>query len=249
MEMEEARTGYSKTIAGILFASIASIFVVVALGVGGIAILSGSGVQPLGVGMPFVDEPTTSEVIAADVDNGIPTYEHEVVSVGENCVTVHDTEQGFIMIDYDVPYQLPLCLNQDELDTWSITAYVYGGYHPTGGMAFVGQMKTQNGGVIAICWHYVGSILITDCDCPLDGCYVDVFVATFHVVGEPIQLASNHLPLVGSSGCCADWLCDGANPSEPLNKWVIMDIVTCWTGCPEPDQAFNLMPIPKKPCE
>lgn len=152
-----------------------------------------------------------------------------------------DTEPGFMVVQYDIPDVLPLCITEDYLDSnFAITALTYGGYHPDGfGFLAINQPKTGLGGIVGINWVYVGSFVCDNPDMVCYGCLVDVYVADF-VLPDPIQIDSNHLPAVYSYG--ADWYTMIDDPvSCNLNKWVNLAIISSWEGCDEPDQKFQLI--------
>lgn len=152
-----------------------------------------------------------------------------------------DTEAGFMVINYDIPDVLPLCITEAYLDSnFAITTMTYGGYHPDG-LSFMAlnQPKTELGGLVGISWVYVGSFLCDNPDMVCYGCMVDVYTADF-VLPEPIQVDSNHLPAVYSYG--ADWDTMIDNPiSCHLDKWVHLAIVSNWEGCESADQKFQLI--------
>jgi len=152
-----------------------------------------------------------------------------------------DTEAGFMIVQYDIPDVLPLCITEEYLDSnFGITVLSYGGYHPDGmGGMSIYQPKTELGGFVGIEWCYVGSFLCENPELACYGCYVDAYVADF-VLPEPIQIDSNHLPDVYTSG--ADWTTMIDDPvSCNLDKWVQLCLCTGWEGCEKPDQKFQLI--------
>ncbi|MFX1387117.1 MAG: hypothetical protein ACFE9M_07885 [Promethearchaeota archaeon] len=242
-----------KIFASIMFTSVVFVLVVTFIGVGYNNNFSENGAILPGMGTPVISDFSTLGDDGSGNDVSEDEYlEIELIPVSDNsnvlvaeiasefCV---DTEPGFMVVVYDIPDTLPLCITEEYLDlNFGITVMSYGGYHPEdGGMNVLGiaQPKTNIFGCVLIEWIYVGSFECMDPAMPCYGCMVDVYVADF-VLCEPIQLDSNHLPDVYTFG--ADWatLCDGI-PSEPLNKWVHLSFISSWEGCHEYDQKFKLI--------
>lgn len=147
------------------------------------------------------------------------------------CWGPFDTEQGWIEIDrYNIPEELPLCINNDYLAQWYVDVWVYGGYNPweIGGYIEVYQ-KGAMVGVINIAWTWVEK---GPC------CAYDKWEATFWL-DEPFCLESNQYPDV------APWCIDWPDGQETIpGKEVYMRIVTHWTGCvpgEEPSQDFTII--------
>jgi len=152
-----------------------------------------------------------------------------------------DTDPGFMVVVYDIPDVLPLCITEDYLDSnFGITVMTYGGYAPDGiGYLAISQPKTGLGGLVAISWVYVGSFLCDEPDMVCYECYVDVYVADF-ILPDPIQIDSNHLPAVHSYGTDWETMIDDV-PSPDLGKWVNLAILSSWEGCDDTDQKFQLI--------
>ncbi|MHA2183118.1 MAG: hypothetical protein ACXAAH_16995 [Promethearchaeota archaeon] len=225
---------------------------VIFLGVGLCNKYSENGTQLPNMGMPFISESnvlgnydsgnTNTEEISMEHDPSVSKNSDvlgaEIAS--EFCV---DTEPGVMLVDYQIPDVLPLCITEEYLDSnLNITAYSYGGYTPDDtrmqSLAIV-QPKTGLGGCVEIEWVYQGSFICQD---PASVCYeceVDWWTADFKLV-DPIQIDSNHLPEVITLG--ADWatICDGV-PSDNLNKWVYLGFISSWEGCHDNDQKFKLI--------
>lgn len=264
------RTGASAIV--VLFSSVALIFMVMLFGVGGHNTCYDKNIQPINLGMPDISgNNNVNNIISGNTDiecsviknnlsdniiSNKPVPEENVsknndVPVAELaadfCI---DTEPGVMVIDYVIPETLPLCITEDYLnENINITVYSYGGYNPDEqslNMLSIYQPKTELGGVVSIVWVNAGTII---CDNPSYSCYgceIIKYEASF-VLDEPIQIDSNHLPEVYSEGADCMWLCDGCGPSDDLNKWVFIGVVSSWEGCCEPDQKFKLI-LAQKSC-
>jgi hypothetical protein len=218
--------------------SVVVVLVVILLGVGFNNNSSENNYQLPGMGTPVIANPIN---LGNDISEE-NFLEVEGVSVAEiTCDYCIDTEPGFMVMVYDIPDVLPLCITEEYLDSnFGITALTYGGYHPDGySIMCIDQPKTGKGGCVGIEWIYVGSFLCDDPDMVCYGCWVDVWVADF-ILPDPIQIDSNHVPDVYSYG--TDWatMIDDP-PSYNLNKWVYLCILSSWKGCDEPDQKFQLI--------
>ncbi|MHA2009082.1 MAG: hypothetical protein ACXABO_16885 [Promethearchaeota archaeon] len=223
------------------------VFIVMAifLGVGPNNNYSESGIQVPNMGTPFISESNalrnydsgnslaeeSSLEIELSVSKNSDVLEAELAA--EFCI---DTEPGVMIVEYEIPEVLPLCITETYLDSnLNITVWSYGGYTPDelalNGL-IIAQPKTGLGGCVEIDWIELGP---RGQDCLYQG-----YAADFDL-DVPIQIDSNHLPEVIYSGN-ADWtwLCDGI-PSENLDKWVFMSIVSSWKGCDRNDQKFKLI--------
>jgi len=227
-----------KTLALTVFTSVMLIVVVTILGVG---ISNNSFV--ICQQFPGVDTPVISDPSILGKENAEESYlKNKDVLVADlaadYCI---DTEAGFMVINYDIPDVLPLCITEDYLDSnFAITTMTYGGYHADG-MSFmaINQPKTGLGGLVGIEWIYVGSFICDDPAMVCFECEVDLYTADF-VLPEPIQVDSNNLPAVFSYG--ADWSTMIDDPvSDNLNKWVYLAILSNWEGCDQGDQKFQLI--------
>ncbi len=153
-----------------------------------------------------------------------------------------DTEQGKLYVNYEIPDKLPLCIKEDYVDkNFKLTVTSYGGYVPDLDelqILNIIQKKTGKAGALSISWDD-GVELCGECP-------GIKYTASFDIIGgSPIQLDSNHLPKVYTSGVDWAWLVDGC-PSPNLDKWVTIDVVSSWEGCHKPDQKFQLIVAHKR---
>ena len=215
-----------KTLTLTVLASILIFFVVTFLVVGFTDGFSDKIIDPKMIENDFSDkiEPNNSSVPVAEIAADLSI----------------DTETGWMIVNYDIPDVLPLCITEEYLDSnFAITVATYGGYSPDGwGILAIDQPKTGITGGVGINWVYAGSFVCTDTTLDCYGCLVDVYVADF-VLPEPILLDSNHLPNVAVLG--ADWATMVDDPTCTLNKWVNLAILSTWKGCEDPDQKFQLI--------
>lgn len=239
-----------KILTSTVLTSVVFILVVMALGVGFSNNSSENEFHLPGMGTPVISDPSilgntgSGNNISEEsyLERELSILKNKEVSVAEMtadyCI---DTEPGFMVVQYDIPDVLPLCITEEYLDSnFAITAMTYGGYHPDGyGFLAIDQPKTGLGGIVGISWVYIGSFVCEDPDMVCYGCLVDVFVADF-ILPDPIQIDSNHIPDVYSYG--TDWNTMIDEPEScNLNKWVNLAILSSWEGCTEPDQKFQLI--------
>lgn len=255
----ETIDSYSKTVTGILIVTGALAVMVLICGVWVITTNGVNGNQPVGTVIPFVPEMSSSEKsiledqISEDMDSDLKVYDLNPsealvmsgtgdVLVTERCeLGFMDTEPGFLAVcDANLPCDpLPLCITNDYLSQFSLTVCSYGGYEPLNGWVRLFQQKTTGAfeGQIDMTWTDMGQDI-----CPITGCIVDVYLATF-TVAAPIMLDSNHPPagICGDADLCfiPEWA-----PDE-LGKKVYVVLQTDWTGCGEPDQKFRVIPAHK----
>ncbi|MFX0180147.1 MAG: hypothetical protein ACFE78_08140 [Candidatus Hodarchaeota archaeon] len=241
MELDDTEYRYSLLIAGILVATIFSIFLVIALGVWGHSIFSGTGIEPVPGGLPLGNGENTMENNNPmdDILSGV-----EFLPLAEGCLIEDlDTEPGWVYIhDYYVPDPLPLCLTGSF---GGATVISYGGYDFFGGTGLIFQGKSD----APLSEKLVGmfDIVVTGAwtdiapeHCPwATGCTVDYWTVEFIVDGV-VQLDSNHVPnILGDAPCDIFDFCDGV--PENLDKWVDLGFITCWSGCEKPDQDFQII--------
>ncbi len=235
-----------KIATSIVVTTVVFVLVVTILGVGHCNNFSANNEQIPNMGLPIISEPRGSgnKISETFLLDKFSVSKNNDVSVAECaadfCV---DTEPGVMIVNYDIPDVLPLCITEEYIDSnFDITVASYGGYHPDDeGMSTmtIMQPKTGLGGCVGIEWVYLGSFLCDNPEMICYGCYVNVYAADF-VLADPIQIDSNHLPVVFSQGADWDTLCDGL-PSDYLNKWVHLCLSTAWEGCHENDQKFKLI--------
>ena len=241
-----------KIAALIVVTTVVFVLVVTVLGVGTNKNFSENNEQLPNMGLPIISEPnllgndgsgnSISEESSSEIELSVSKNSDVLVAeiAADFCI---DTDPGGMIVTYLIPDTLPLCITEDYLDSnFAITVWSYGGYHPEdGGMNAMSimQQKTGLGGCVEILWEYSHSFVCDVPAAPCYGCLIDVYVADF-VLQDPIQIDSNHLPNVIMQG--ADWttLCDGV-PSDNLNKWVHLALITSWEGCQEYDQKFKLI--------
>ncbi|MBY9014883.1 MAG: hypothetical protein KGD68_04255 [Candidatus Lokiarchaeota archaeon] len=234
-----------KILASTVLTSVIIVLVVMMLGVGFSNNSSENDYQIPGMGAPIIFDPS---VLGNDIseesflERDLSILKNEEVLVAELTADYSiDTESGFMIVNYDIPDVLPLCITEYYLDSnFAITTMTYGGYVPDGfGYLGINQPKTGKGGLVAIEWVYVGSFVCENPDLVCYGCLVDIFSADF-ILPDPIQIDSNHIPDVFSYG--ADWYTMIDDPvSCDLDKWVNLAILSSWKGCDDPDQKFQLI--------
>ena len=240
MELDDSDCRYSLLIAGILVATIFSIFLVIALGAWGHSIFSGTGIEPVPGGLPLSSggDPTENNTSLDDILSGV-----EFLPVTDGCMLEDlDTEPGWVYIhDFYVPDPLPLCLTGS---LGGATVMSYGGYDFFGGTGMIFQGKSD----APLCEKLVGmfDIIVTGHElvdpghCPWADpcCLVDMWTVEF-VVDGCVQLDSNHAPVVYGDCCQVFDLCDGV--PDDLDKYVDLGFITCWSGCEKPDQDFQII--------
>jgi len=233
------REGLLKILNLTVLTSVVIILVVIMLGVGFIN-FSEKNVKISERGSPIIADPYSFGYNRSEENlfetSGLPVAE----CAADYCI---DTEKGVMVVDYNIPDTLPLCITEEYLDNnFDINVFSYGGYHPDpdfmGGMS-ISQLKTGLGGSVGIQWTYVGQVLCDNPDLACYGCYIDQYAADF-VLDTPIQIDSNHVPFVFNQG--VDWatMID-CPPSFNLNKWVYLCLCTGWEGCGDADQKFQLI--------
>lgn len=223
------------------------------LGVGLSNKYSENGTQIPNMGMPFISE---SKVLG-NYDSGNSFTEESSLEIefsvsinndvleaelaSEFCI---DTDPGALIVEYEIPDTLPLCISEEYLDSnLNITVLSFGGYSPDDTMMnslAIAQTKTGKGGCVEIIWDNIGSFVCPNQESPCYDCRVEVWVADYVLV-DPIQIESNHLPVITYTGDADwNWMCD-VIPSDDLNKWVYISIVSSWEGCHQNDQKFKLI--------
>ena len=150
--------------------------------------------------------------------------ELDFVLESESGEGVFDTEMGSIeVLDFYLPDVMPLCLTQEELDSWYVNLLVIGGYELICGTVDVYQ-KGEQVGTISMDWYIEHG----------ERCCMEYYYITFY--GNDICLDSNQYPVVNAPF-------DLYAPFDTIpGKEVKLDLNTCWTGCLEPDQHFTISP-------
>ena len=218
--------------------SVVIVLVVIMLGVG-FKSSSEQNYQTSGIGSPIIADPNLIGYNCSEENlfenKGLPIAE----CASDYCI---DTAKGVMAVTYNIPDCLPLCISEDYLnDNFAIDVFSYGGYEPdlnNLGCMSIYQPKTQMGGFVGITWTSE-PWTCNNPDAPCYGCDGVIYHAHFNLA-DPIQIDSNHLPTVFTSG--ADWsfLVDGV-PSCDLDKFVNIGLCTGWEGCPREDQKFQLI--------
>ncbi|MHA1914498.1 MAG: hypothetical protein ACW990_00955 [Promethearchaeota archaeon] len=225
---------------------------VIFIGVGLINNYSENGIQIPNTGMPIISE----SYVLRDSDSGNSIREESSLeielSVSKNSDVLEaelaadfcvDTEPGVMLINYEIPEVLPLCIDEAFLDSnINITVWSYGGYTPdelSMNALAIYQPKTGKGGCVEIDWIPGNNFVCTNPAWICYGCEVEEWIADFVLV-DPIQIDSNHLPDVITIGADWDTICDGV-PSDDLDKWVHLGFVSSWEGCEREDQKFKLI--------
>jgi len=217
MEIDETNESRSKLVMWILIASVTSIVVAFALGIGGMLLVSHQRLQPVAAG--FHTEEFEKPVVVE------PIIENSVSAANGGCMEM-DTEPGSIeIIDANLPCWdvLPLCITPDMLEGYFVTVRVRGGYTPEcGTITFI--QKDEIKGTIFIEWAWLGH----------EPCYWDYWEARF-VLCENIELESNQWPDVPD---CLEFYSEGDIVEA---KKVTVCLCTKWSGC-----HFWIMLVQKK---
>jgi hypothetical protein len=240
MKIDDSNKRYSMIIAGILVISILSIFVAITLGSGGYRVYTQKGTQPHCIGFQSTEYEAS--------ERNLPENK-KVVSVADKCEQTHDTKPGCITIEYkEIPYELPLCITQEEINDWWILYKVCGGYLPDKkdwiricgsirypvldnyGWIVLDQDKTPEGGIILMTEMEV----IQDATLPCCCYYVNISGFVLYC-NQEIHLDSNHHP----TGC--QIVENGPGYDGDLDKLVELDIITNWEGCHLDKQEFRII--------
>jgi hypothetical protein len=212
--------------ATIMTVFVASIIIVIILGIWGITVHSSQ---------QFDTEDITPSIISEwECFKG-----HKRVPGAEYAFDYnHDVKAGSMEIQYNIPYEFPICITEDFVDmNFGITVWSYGGYHPddfAGSYMTLYQPKSKKGGLIDITW---------DDGVAAEGrpCSTMMYTAFFDIVGGgPIILESNHLPSVITDNADYSYLLE-PEPTPDLGKWVDVSVFSSWEGCPDPNQKFKLI--------
>ncbi|MHA1886357.1 MAG: hypothetical protein ACW96S_14980 [Promethearchaeota archaeon] len=233
MTIDFSKKRYSIILAGILLAFVASIIIVIALGIGDFKTHSNQEFETFNRG-PSLD-------MSVDMAPSIIYYEEcfkerQLVPGAEVAFELnHDVEPGWMEVQYDIPYEFPICITEDYVDqNFGITVWSYGGYHPDdlgGNYMVLYQPKTGKGGILDITWEESLEEL---------PCSTTIFTASFDIVGGgPIILESNHLPQVITNADYPFLL--EAEPTCNLDKWVHVGVFSSWAGCDDVNQKFKLI--------
>ena len=230
-------------IALMTLASVAFIFVVIALAMGGYNTYSNpvGNIEPISSGAPVL----------------INTLECNDVSVPEECdIDGIDTDEGWIKVmEHNIPNQLPLCVDDATVAGWSIIYATCGGYElkeDAGCVAF--YQKTGYKGSLCLVGTEITDTYVPDPNCDLSCCTccnVRFFELTFEACccGPCVCLDSNHVPSspaisVDESCCdCGDFNCwvPGAYKGMELDKRVRLEFDLNWQGCNGADQSFMVI--------
>jgi len=153
-----------------------------------------------------------------------------------------DTDTGAITVG---PYMLPdwdnvpLCITEADFNGMFIDLKVTGGYVPTDLCDWYIKIwqDTDNEKDTKEC---IGRInLIPTLDLALSTCCEAYYHVYFDVVGDCIQVDSNHFPdLIGFP---QGWVLDPECEVENLDKFVMITISTEWQGCCYDCQQFEII--------
>jgi hypothetical protein len=226
---------YSITFIGFLIAIIASIIAVIILGLRGFEVSSYNKVESLYLvnGIDELTQESYKEIFPERCSR-----EHQFVPGAEIALGInHDVAPGWVKFDYNIPYELPICLTEDYVDqNFELKMWSYGGYAPDElGVNYmvIYQPKSGKGGIIDITWNEDGTV---------DPCYTTQYSASFDIIsGNDILLDSNHLPYVINEDPDYTFKVEEVEPTPDLGKWVDIAIFSSWEGCPEPNQKFKLI--------
>lgn len=232
--MDFSNKRYSLIFAGILITFVASIIIVIALGIGGFDMHSSREFESYNDRLSIdMSKNLTPTII--NYEEGF--IEHRIVPGAELAFDLcHDVEAGWMEVTYDIPYEFPISITEEYVDQYfDITVRSYGGYHPDdfgGSYLALYQPKTGKGGLIEVTWDE-GMI-----DMPFS---TMKYTASFDIIGEnPIILESNHLPDVYTTGAEYPFILE-AEPTPDLGKWVHVGVFSSWEGCHEVNQKFKLI--------
>ncbi|MFX1239124.1 MAG: hypothetical protein ACFE8P_15580 [Promethearchaeota archaeon] len=135
--------------------------------------------------------------------------------------TVKNTEKGWIIVDYNIPDPLDLCITSEDLEDWNATIWVLG-YHPINGSIEIWQ-KDEYLGKVLVDWYWNPEYS--------KKCHYNVYTATFTMEEgvDYITLYSNQWP-------------DGAIPDSYEDTIPGKDVILCpvnlYKGCDEKEQMF-----------
>lgn len=219
----------------LLMAFTASIITVIILGVRGSEMLSFNKIESLYIGrqMDELTQKNHKTIFSKEYST-----EHKFVPGAERALGIrHDVAPGWIKVDYNIPYELPITLTEDYIDeNFDITVWSYGGYTPDDlGINYmvVYQPKTRKGGLIDITWSD---------PTPLNPCCAVEYSASFDIhEADYILLESNHLPDVINEDPDYTFVLEEVEPTPNLCKWVDIAVFSSWEGCPRPNQKFKLI--------
>ena len=143
----------------------------------------------------------------------------------------YDTERGTMeIVDMKLPTEpLPLCIDNEYLQDFSITVRTTGGYEPKGGWITV----TQGQGDKKECRGFIN--INYDDGTKVEGecCTTYDYVLTF-TVDRKICLESNHVPANPLGDFCV-W------PDKTLDKEVFLCVQSIWQGCLLDEQEFMVI--------
>lgn len=232
--MDFGNKRYSLIFAGILITFIASIIIVIALGMGDFDMHSSQEFKSYNDRLPVDMSKNLTPTIINYEDCFI---KHRIVLGAEIAFDLcHDVEAGWMEVTYDIPYEFPISITEEYVDqNFDITVRSYGGYHPDdfgGSFMTIYQPKTNMGGILEITWDDGMA------DTPLS---TMKYTASFDIVGGgPIILESNHLPDISTIGAEYSFILE-AEPTPDLGKWVHVGVYSSWEGCHDANQKFKLI--------
>jgi hypothetical protein len=261
MSLDSSNERYSNVIAGILVILVASIFLACILGGWDHNVFPQNDVKINHRDRNNIMENSQYQEILAGGD---------LLPIAEKCCKGgYTTEEGWIIFaNLNIPDPLPLVIDQGVLDTWSLKAYAFGDYDFDGGEVEIYQWKDNMGSLGTL---YLVQISLDDTktleDLNLDDDYpdlpadltIDVYTIGFVMgdnngdllinagdIGVPsstyIELMSNQYPGLPDMPCCV-W---DENPilcpyGQDFFKLVKFKFKMDWSGCPQPDQAFEIL--------
>ena len=229
---KETNGSYSNAVMGIL---IITISLSIGLSVLGVWVNAFDGSQEDSFDLPLIPEKKSLEdIISQEISSDIKISEDQssedpggaFIGVCDGPVPesdylgCFDTVPGTLEVIFeDLPTgPLPLCIDNEWLNDYSMIVRSVGGYSPEWGSVFLNQMKGDE------CFE---GVINANFDprpapdaCP---CVVDYYI-TFTVI-EEICLDSNHLP-------------EGFDQSVILDKWVEVCYYSVWEGCDLVTQEF-----------
>ena len=173
MEIDETEEpelkSFSKTIMVILAVSVVSIFMVVILGVWGYSVFSENNVEPVNIGMPLLAGNNVSENNEFEMKNSnTRTLWYDNVLVAQYCLgSEKDVAAGWINFDIEIPGTLPICITDCYLESWNMTAFSYGGYHPADCGTTTMTLNQNKGsvGTVDVTWTKTGTMGVVDLCC------------------------------------------------------------------------------------
>ena len=246
MRLDVTLQRQSKIIIGIQVVLVASFFVAIALAVGGLCGDSLDGSNIVGAGL------------ASNDTDPVPGNEHFVPVAFRYSVGPFDTEAGEIeLMDYYFPYiaedgsllPLPLCITQDDANTWWWDLRIKGGYTPEDtegcwpwmGISFYQDQNKDGIAEMIQGWNLEWTSMGKDPNC--DCCSCEIWRGVPGVCNNKVCLDSNQYPVL--MGGLENFVSEhypydetGELLTEIPGKEVYVEFGLKFSGCPLDEQEF-----------